>query len=424
MDSFIVDGLAEKPTLEGEIAISGMKNAVLPIMAAAFVVEGETKLSNVPNIADVGSMSRLLEGLGAFVSHSGDELSIRTHDASGTVLEPQLAKSLRASVLLIGSVLARNGSVTFAHPGGCVLGSRPIDVFVDGLQKLGAELVEEDETYTLKAPNGLSGGEIFFRVMSVTGTEALMTAATRASGPVTLRNCAMEPEVVATADFLKSCGARIEGAGTSTIVIHPAHLTPNPEPVRIIPDRIEAASFLILGALVGKNIRITNAEPLHIEAVIETLRGMNVSISVTKEAISVSAPPHLKSTQIRTHEYPGFPTDAQAPMAVLLTQAEGESSILETVFDGRLNYTAELVRMGADIQIWNPHKATIKGKTDLKARDIDGPDIRAGLAFLLAASIAEGKSRIGNAHLIDRGYGSIEKKLSAVGLSISREQAS
>lgn len=424
MDTFVVEGLEGKKRLSGEIQIGGMKNAVLPLMAAAFVVEGETKLSNVPDIADVHSMARLLEGLGAFVSRSGDKASIRTSEANGTVLEPKLAKSLRASVLLLGSVLARNGKVTFAHPGGCVLGSRPIDVFIDGFQKLGATVHEDDaETYTLTAPNGLSGGEIFFRVMSVTGTEALMIAATRAKGIVTLKNCAMEPEVVAVAEFLKSCGARIEGAGTPTIVIHPSHLEPPQESFRVIPDRIEAASFLILGALAAESLTLTHTEPADFEAVIETLRGMGASIAVSGTSVTVSAPETLLPASVRTHEYPGFPTDAQAPMCVLLTQAEGESSILETVFDGRLNYTSELVRMGADIHVWNPHRAVIKGKTPLKARDIDGPDIRAGLAFILAATIAEGTSRIGNAHLIDRGYAGIEHKLRGVGVQIERHTA-
>jgi UDP-N-acetylglucosamine 1-carboxyvinyltransferase len=341
-------------------------------------------------------------------------------NANGTVLNPTIAKSLRASILLIGSMLAREGSATFPHPGGCVLGSRPIDVFVSGFEKLGAKLTESGESYTLSAPHGLSGGEIFFRVMSVTGTETFMIAATLAKAPVTLKNCAMEPEVIALADFLKACGARVEGAGTPTIVIFPSALSAPAEPFAVIPDRIEAGSFLILGAVLGKQIKIIGANVEHLEAVIETLRTQGVTIKTTGTTLEVSAPAMLKPADIRTHEYPGFPTDLQAPFGVLLTQAEGEGSILETVFDGRLNYAADLARMGAHINVVNPHKAIIKGKTPLKGRSIDGPDIRAGLAFLLAAAVAEGESRIGNAHLIDRGYQKIEEKLSTLGLDITR----
>ncbi len=419
--TFVIQGLAGEKKLKGTIPVSGMKNAVLPIMAGAVLLNGEVVLENVPGIADVVSMSRLLEGLGAFVSMKDGVMTINAKGISSSVLEPSLAKSMRASVLLTGSVLARVGSVTFPHPGGCVLGSRPIDVFVTGFEKLGATYTESADVYTLSAPNGLSGGEIFFRVISVTATETFMFAGLLAKAPVTLHNCAMEPEIVAVAEFLQSCGAKIEGAGTPTITVWPSALTAPQKPTRIIPDRIEAGSFLILGALAGESVTVTGLEPKHLGALLETLSSMGVPLSISEDSITVSAPQKLLPAEIRTHEYPGFATDLQAPMGVLLTQAHGESSILETVFDGRLNYTADLVRMGADVQLWNPHKATFKGPALLKARDIDGPDIRAGLAFILAGIIAEGVSKVGNAHLVDRGYESIEKRLSALGVSIQRE---
>ncbi|MES2014303.1 MAG: UDP-N-acetylglucosamine 1-carboxyvinyltransferase [Patescibacteria group bacterium] len=418
---FLIEGLGGKKTLKGSIPVFGEKNTALPLMAAASLIQGESKFTNVPHIADVASMGRLLEGLGAFVTHTGTELTISAKDLTGTVLNQDLAKSMRASVLLTGPILARRGAVTFPHPGGCVLGSRPIDIFVTGFQKLGATISEENEEfYTLSAPNGLSGGEIFFRAVSVTATETFLIAATLAKAPVTLRNAAMEPGIVATAEFLQSCGAHIEGAGTPTIVIHPSTLTASSAAFPVVPDRIEAGSFLILGALAGEKITVTGVNPKHMDALLESFATMGVPISIAGDSITVSAPEKLLPIEIRTHEYPGFPTDLQAPMAVLLTQAEGESVIFETIFDGRLNYTAELVRMGADIKVWNPHRAEIKGSKSLKARDIDGPDIRAGLAFILAAAIADGTSHVGNAHLVDRGYESIEKRLQAVGLSISR----
>ncbi|MEK7613842.1 MAG: UDP-N-acetylglucosamine 1-carboxyvinyltransferase [Patescibacteria group bacterium] len=420
MSSFIVEGLAGKASLEGSVAIRGAKNSVLPIMAASLVVPGETILTNVPMIADVASMASLLEGVGAYVTCKDNQCSVRTQDARGSVLQSDVAKRLRASVLLTGAVLARTGKVVFPHPGGCVLGSRPIDLFLSGFTALGAVVTETEEITTIEAPQGMVGGELFFRVPSVTATETFMIAATLAKGPVTLKNCAMEPEVVVLAAYLKSRGADIEGEGTPTILIRPSHLEANSTPFIINPDRIETGSFLILGALLGKDITITNTNPAHCEALIDTLCAMGVSVHTTPTEIRVSRPDIIKSASIRTHEYPGFPTDLQAPISVLLTQAEGESSILETIFDGRLNYTQELVRMGADISVVNPHKALIKGPSLLKARDIDGPDIRAGLAFLLAAATASGTSKIGNAHLIDRGYEAIDEKLSALGLSIKR----
>jgi UDP-N-acetylglucosamine 1-carboxyvinyltransferase len=427
MDSFVVRGLGGVAGLSGEVMVGGAKNAALPIMAASLLVEGEAKLSNVPDIADVRSMITLVEKLGGFTTFKDGVLSIRPKDADGTVIDDEIGKRMRASILLVAAVLARAGTVTFPHPGGCVLGSRPIDVFVEGFKALGAEFTETGETYTLSAPKGLSGGTIFFRVMSVTGTEALMIAATRATAPITLHNCAMEPEVVAAAEFLNASGARIAGAGTPTITIVPTSLQSPVSSFQIIPDRIEAGSFLILGALAGNppagGITIRGADPAHLASVTETLRDMGVMVEIQKDVIRVNRPETLRPAEVRTHEYPGFPTDLQAPMSVLQTQADGESSILETVFDARLNYAAELVRMGADMSVVNPHKAIIKGPTPLKARDIMGPDIRAGLAFLLAAAIAEGDSTIGNAHLIDRGYEKIEEKLSALGLLIKRVSA-
>jgi UDP-N-acetylglucosamine 1-carboxyvinyltransferase len=420
MSSFVIEGLAGKKSLKGTIAIPGMKNAVLPIMAAATLINGESNLTNVPDIADVKSMVTLIEELGGFVSREDHKMSIRTQDFSGTVLNAEIAKRMRASVLMTGPILARLGQVTFPHPGGCVLGSRPIDIFVTGFQKMGATYTETGESYTLSAPNGLQGTDIFFRVVSVTGTESFLIAAALAKGVTVLRNCAMEPEVVATAEFLNSCGAKIEGAGTPTITITPSALHAPEKETRIIPDRIEAGSFMVLAALAGSEVTITGADPEHLGAIIEALTEMGVHLEVSKEKIVVRSPELLKPMDIRTHEYPGFATDLQAPMGVLLTQAAGESSILETIFDGRLNYTSELVRMGANIQLGNPHKAVIKGPALLKARDIDGPDIRAGLAFILAGIIAEGQTKVGNAHLVDRGYEKIEERLRALGVSITR----
>ena len=420
MDSFVVEGLAGKPELSGAVKVSGAKNHVLKVMAAAALMEGESRFTNAPDIVDVAVMGKLLEGLGAFVSRDGDTLTVSAKAMSGTVFDGPLAKSLRASIVLTGPVLARFGSVSFPHPGGDVIGERALDVFLSGFEKLGATIAWEGGTYRISAPQGLSGGEIFFRVVSVTGTETMMMAATRASGPVTLKNCAMEPEVVATAEFLKACGAKIEGAGTTTIIVRPSFLTPPASPFRIIPDRIEAESFLALGAMAAKTLTVSGVIPQHLDSVVNTLWAMGIPLTIANDAITVSAPERILPVNVRTHEYPGFPTDAQAPFTVLLTQADGESVVVESIFDGRLAYTAELVKMGAKIELVSPHRARVRGKTPLSGITVDSPDIRAGLALLLAAAIARGQSTIGNANLIDRGYEGIEKKLSAVGLSIKR----
>ena len=418
--AFVIEGTAGEKKLSGSIPVYGSKNAVLPLMAATVLVEGEVTLSNVPAIADIRSMLTILEGLGAYATYAGDTLSLRTQDLSQTVLDRAAAKSLRASVLLTGPVLARNGSVTFPHPGGDLIGERPVDVFLNAFVKLGATVIEHPDSYTVSAPNGLSGGEYFFHVVSVTGTESVLIAATAAKGPVTLKNCAMEPEVVATAEFLQSCGAKIEGAGTPTILISPSPLSAPQTPTKIIPDRIEAASFLTLGALLGRDIVVTGAERTHLDAVIDALEVMGVTVVTDSSGMHVKAPEQCRAARLRTHEYPGYPTDAQSPQVVLLTQAMGESVVIESIFDGRLAYTKELVRMGAHIELMSPHRAIIRGPTPLTAATIDTPDIRAGLAYMLAAAIARGTSTINNAHIIDRGYANIVTRLSALGLSIKR----
>lgn len=419
MPSFVIDGLASKKTLSGTVSVSGAKNSVLPTMAAALLLKGETVIENVPDIADVGVLSRIIEKLGGFVTREKGRLTVQAKDVAVGVIDHALAKALRASIVLTGPLLARLGSVSFPHPGGDLIGERPIDLFLAGFQAMGATVSETGETYTLSAPQGLGGADYFFSTVSVTGTETLMMAAVLAKGTVVLRNAAMEPEVIALAAFLNSCGARVEGAGTPIIVIKPVSLV-EPAPYTIIPDRIEAATFLALGALASKELTVSNVRPHELDAVIDVLRRMDVPLMISDTWIKVSAPDTLRPVRVRTHEYPGFPTDAHPPVMVLLTQAAGESVMIESIFDGRLKYTEELVKMGADISMISPHRARVVGQTPLRGADITTPDIRAGLAFMLAAIIADGKSTIGNAELIDRGYERIEERLVALGVAITR----
>ena len=402
---FVVEGLGGKKTLRGEIAVKGAKNAALKALSASVLFDDALAIENLPEIEDVKRMQELLAG-------------------GLPVLKKEIAERLRASIVLTGPTLARYGTVTFPFPGGCVLGERPIDLFLEGFKKLGAKVEEKDELFTITGK--LKGARIFFPSVSVTATETLMMAAVLAEGETELQNSAMEPEIGALIRYLNACGAHIEGADTPTLVIkgtggkllHSAGL-----PYITPPDRIETGSFVLLAALAGEEVKVTNCEPLHVDALLVLLRRAGVTLEVGTDYISIKrSPTLLKSVSVRTHEYPGFPTDLQAPMAVFLTQCAGEATILETIFDGRFRYADDLIRMGADITVMNPHKILIKGPTPLSRKELESPDLRGGLAYIIAAAVAEGTSTIDNAYLIDRGYERIENRLQNLGLNIKREQ--
>lgn len=427
-DFFMVQGLAGKRTLEGELPVRGSKNAALPALASALLFDGPFTLGNVPLIADVEVMGEMLEALGASVKRDAKGNSVLdTRGARTSTLPRELAKRMRASVILAGPLLARFGEVAFPHPGGCVIGARPIDLFLEGFKKMGAVHEEHTEGYRLRAPKGgLRGADIFFCQPTVTGTETLMLAATRARGTTLLRNAAMEPEVIFLAKLLRAGGAHIRGEGTPTIEIvggEKALRAPR-NAVRVIPDRIETGSFLILAALAGRDVSITHCEPEHVRILIERLRAAGVNIEEKKDSLHVRAPEKknvpYRSFSVKTHEYPGFPTDLQAPVVVFLTQAEGEALVHETIFDGRLSYTKDLAAMGADIALWDAHRASVTGPTPLRGKELHGPDLRAGLAYLIAAIVARGKSVVYNACLIDRGYERIEERLQKIGVMIER----
>lgn len=426
-EMFIVEGSNHQRNLKGSIKVNGSKNGALPIIASAVLFSGPIKLTNVPKIEDVKRMSELMKELGLKVIK--DKNGGMVLDGSTTkkhVLTREVSKRLRASVILLGPILGRLGKVSFPHPGGCVIGARPIDIFIENFKKMGCTIEENDGVYTLTAKKeGLIGTEITFRIQSVTATETFIMAGVLAKGKTILKNVALEPEVTELALFLKNAGAKIEGIGTTTLEIEGNGLLNGLEKeTAIIPDRIEAGSFLILGAISGKNLTIENCEPKHLEVPIKILEDAGVEIETTENSITIKGLKkgfeNIKSFNIKTHEYPGFPTDLQAPMTVLLTQGEGEGTVFETIFEGRLNYTDELKRMGADTKMYDAHHVIVKGPNHLKGKDLQSPDIRAGLAFIIASNIAEGKSTIGNAYLIDRGYETIEKRLKKIGMNIKR----
>ncbi|MDP3725066.1 MAG: UDP-N-acetylglucosamine 1-carboxyvinyltransferase [Nanoarchaeota archaeon] len=419
MAYFIVQGGKK---LKGSIKVNGAKNGALKSLAASLLFKDEIKITNVPRIEDVFRAEELLRKLGCEVAQKNGVVTVNPEKIKTASLDPEIAKRFRASIVFIGPLLARKGNASFPHPGGCVIGKRPIDLFLEGWRAMGSKIEETKNGYTLSAPR-LMGCDFTFRNISVTGTETLMMTATLAKGKTILRNAASEPEISALAKFLNMCGAKIKGAGTHAIEIQGTGGRPleaKGKTMQTIPDRIEAGSFLALGALLGDPLRITNCDPEHLEVPIQTLKAMGVPLKKGESWIEVSSPKKLKSVDIKTREYPGFPTDLQSLFALLLTQAEGESLVHETVFEGRLNYAEDLNRMGAKITVCDLTRALVRGKTPLRAREIESPDIRAGLAFLGAALIAKGESRINNIYQIDRGYERIEERLNKLGAEITR----
>ncbi len=423
-ERFVVEGLAGNKTLQGGISVRGAKNAVLKSFAATLLFKDSVTIGNVPQIEDVDREREILEALGASVEKKDSKTyTVDTGNVTSSSLDDAISRRLRASIVFTGPLLARFGSVSFPHPGGDVIGPRPINLFLDGFRKMGAEVVLEGGRYIITTKNGLQAADIFFMFVSVTATETLMMAAIGAKGTTILKNAAMEPEIVELAKFLNKSGAKIQGAGTPTIVIEGTGLLEAKGQVfDTIPDRIEAGTFLLLGALAGKEIVITDCNPLHVEMLTALLRESGTSIEIENGRMIVRATAMPTALNVRTHEYPGFATDMQPPMVVYLTQAKGESTVFETIWGGRLNYTEDLKRMGADITLLNPQRVSIKGPARLRGTELTSPDIRAGLAFLMASAIAEGQSKIDNVYHIDRGYERIEERLSGLGLSIRREQ--
>ena len=424
-DRFIIDGLGGAKTLRGEISIGGAKNEVLKVLAASALFKDGFILTNVPNIEDVERMLELLEDLGVKVEKLGEnKYHLDTKLIECFALSEDISKKLRASIVLTGPLLTRFGKVIFPYPGGCVIGKRPIDLFLSGFEKMGATVIEKGEGFVIEAANGkLEGAEIFFKNQSVTATETFIMAGVLAKGQTVLKNCALEPEIISFGEWLNECGAKIAGLGTSTITIEGGDLLSGEGKThKTLPDRIEAGSFIILGALAASELTVKNCLPGHLDALIAYLIEAGVKIEIGSDWVKVINKGGEKFTalDVKTHEYPGFPTDLQAPFAIFLTQAEGQSYIFETIFEGRLNYFEALGRMGSKVKVLDSHRAIVDGPTPLLGREIESPDLRAGLAYVLAAVIASGKSVVHNVEYIDRGYEEIEKRLTSLGLDIKR----
>lgn len=408
--------------LSGTIEVRGAKNLTLKALASSLLFSKPLSLSNLPLIEDVWRMTELLSDLGALIQKTGERsLRLDARSLKGGILKEEAAGRLRASVVLSGPLLARAHKVLFPHPGGDVIGKRPIDIFLEGFKAFGAKIRGNSRGYEVKAES-LRGIDFTFKQISVTATETLLMTAVLAQGRSVLRNAALEPEIPALADFLNKSGAKIKGAGTQTIEISGTggRLLKAKTPFKMMPDRVDAGSFLILGAALGKNLRIKNCNPEHLSTLIAILKASGVRIREGKDWLVVSRPRKIMSMDVKTQEYPGFFTDLQPPFTVLMTQAHGQSMIFETIYEGRLNYIETLNRMGAMITPCDPHRILVNGPTELHGREIEAPDIRAGLAFIIAALIAKGESRIKNIYQIDRGYEKIEERLSKLGADIKR----
>lgn len=404
--------------LKGTIEVKGAKNDALAIFAASLLAGGPVTVTNVPEIEDIRRLSEIMEKLGVKVRR----LSAGSYriDASGLnefAIDRAMAKKIRASILLTAPLIVRLGRVKFPHPGGCVIGARPIDVFLDGYKALGAKARATSNLNDITATK-LKGTEFVFDNISVTGTESMIMASVLAEGATVLKNCACEPEVQSVAEFLNSLGANITGAGTPNIVIKGVKKLRGGKH-RVIPDRVEAGSFAIMAATVGGDVTVKNCEPKHLDSLLSMLRKAGAKLVIGKNSVRVVSK-NLKSVNLKTHEYPGFPTDLQAPFAVLLTQAKGSALVHETIYEGRLNWTEDLKRMGADIKIFDPHRMEITGPRKLRGREIESPDLRAGIAFVIAALCAKGQSTVHNVYQIDRGYEKIEERLRKLGANIKR----
>ncbi len=404
--------------LNGEIEVKGAKNAALKAVAAALLSKEKWTITNFPFIEDTNRILEMVEDLGVRVVRGNNQVEIQAKSIRKNSLDKNLTKKLRASIILAGPMLARTGKVEMYHPGGCVIGKRPIDMFLDGFHKMGAKFAQRGDEFILSAGK-LSGAKIFFSKITVTGTETMMMTAVLAKGETILENAAMEPEIPTLADFLNKCGAKISGAGTPTIRIKGVKSIGGGK-LELIPDRIETGTFAILGALAGGRIKIKRCNPDHIRSFLVKMEKAGVKFEERKNELIVWGTKKIKSVDISTHEYPGFATDLQPPFTLLMTQAKGTSLIHDSIFEGRLMFTEALNLMGANIIMNDPHRVTVNGPAKLHGRKIASPDLRAGITLVLAGLIAEGKTRIENIYQIDRGYEKIEERLQELGADIKR----
>ena len=416
MDKILIRGGAK---LRGEVRVSGAKNAALPILVSSLLARGPSSYRNVPQLGDVRTMRRLLQDLGATVEGRGGTVRIDTSRITSFEAPYELVKTMRASALVLGPLVARYGEAKVSLPGGCAIGARPIDQHLKGLEALGARISLDKGNVYARAKR-LKGASIVFDVVTVTGTENLMMAAALAKGRTTLENCACEPEVEEMARVLNKMGGKVRGAGTSLITIEGVEEL-SPIEHAIIPDRIEAGTLMIAAAITRGNLLIKDCQPEHLDALIAKLRAAGVEITIEAGGVRVRGRAEIKPADVVTRPHPGFPTDMQAQFMVLMTLARGQSVLTETIFENRFMHVPELMRMGADIVI-EGRTAVVRGPTRLKGATVMATDLRASASLVLAGLVAEGETEILRVYHLDRGYERLDRKLRAVGADVRRKR--
>jgi UDP-N-acetylglucosamine 1-carboxyvinyltransferase len=417
MDKLIIEGASK---LQGEVRISGAKNAALPLIAATLLAPGWHVIHNVPDLRDTRTILALLQTLGAEWKKEGSTLLVNTDSLNNFEASYDLVKTMRASILVLGPLLARLGKARVSLPGGCAIGARPIDFHLQGLKKMGAILDLEDGYVEASAQNNLTGGTVYFDIPSVTGTENILMAAVLAKGETVIKNAAREPEVINLVDMLISMGARIKGRGTDRLTIKGVKSLKTAE-ITTIPDRIETGTYLIAVGAAGGEATVTGCNPGHLPALIEKLRAAGLGIKESENTIHVARPAKVQSIDIKTQPYPGFPTDLQAQLMSLMSLATGLSVITETIFENRFMHVAELKRMGAEIKI-NGNSAIVKGIDQLKGARVMATDLRASASLVVAGLAAHGVTEISRIYHLERGYEDMVGKLQALGARVRKEK--
>lgn len=401
--------------LTGSVRVSGAKNSAVALIPASLLSDGEVTICNVPDITDTDSLAEMLEFLGVKIKRASESIVIDSSSIENKLIPEEVAKKLRASYYFMGALLGKYGHVEMYFPGGCSIGKRPIDLHVKGFEALGATVVHEDNKYIIDAKE-LKGANIYLDIASVGATINIILAATRAKGRTVIENAAKEPEIVNVATFLNSMGAKISGAGTSVIKIDGVDKLSGCFH-EVIPDRIEAGTFIIIASLIGKNVKIDNIIPEHLEALFSKLTDIGVDMDLGQDYVIINSKDAYKATKLTTQVFPGFPTDLQQPFTVLLTKAKGESIVDETIWENRFMHVEHLNKMGANIRIEGT-KAIINGPTALKGTVVEATDLRAGAAMVAAGLVAEGTTNITNIEHILRGYENIVSKLEGLGAVI------
>jgi len=407
-------------SLHGTIKISGAKNASLPLIAMTILAKNKVNIKNLPHVADINTLLKLLSNLGASCDFLDDRVVVDTSTLTETKATYDIVKTMRASILVLGPILARFGHCEVSLPGGCAIGQRPIDLHLKALEQMGAVIEIKAGYIEARTPNGLKGCDIVFDKITVTGTANIVMAAALANGNTTITNAAREPEVVQLCEVLNNSGVQIDGIGTAILTVHGTNgKLIDINEFSVIPDRIEAGTYLCAGAITKSEITLTDVEPKHLGAVLAKLEEMGSTFTTTQNTITIHPSQDIKPVKIVTQEYPAFPTDMQAQFLALATQANGVSIIEERLFENRFMHVSELQRMGADITL-NGHTATVSGKTQLSGTDVMATDLRASSALVLAALVSTGETNIHRIYHLDRGYDSLEKKLEGVGAKIER----